>query len=135
MKRTLLLLTVCALAAWLAAATWAHSDRAAVAPTAYADVKADGTLWPAHTTGVSGVEHPRRGLYCLKLASPAKSAVGSANPAAVAGTAVVMPFLPGGPSGGISLSGCPSGFHGASVLVKNGAGSDVDAGFYILFTS
>lgn len=46
-----------------------------------------------------------------------------------------MPFLPGGPSGGANLSGRPSGFRGASVLVKNGAGSDVDAGFYILFTS
>ena len=69
------------------------------------------------------------------MCRPAKNAVGSVNPGAVAGVAVLMPFLPGGPSGAVSLSGCPSGFRSASVLVKTGTGRNVDAGFYILFTS
>ena len=134
MKRAALLLTAAALVVW-AAAAWAHSNPAVVAPTAYAFVNANGTLWSAQTVGVTGVKHPGRGLYCFKLATPANNAVASVNPATVAGTAVVMPFLPGGPSGGVSLSGCPSGYQDASAAVAHGSGVPVNAGFYIVFTS
>lgn len=133
-KRTVLLLAAAALAVW-AAAAWARTNRAAVAPTAYAFVNANGTLWPAQTSGVTGIKHPGRGLYCFKLATPANNAVASVNPATVAGAAVVMPFLPGGPSGGVSLSGCPSGYTDASAIATRGTGVSVNAGFYILFTS
>jgi hypothetical protein len=134
MKKAVLLLTAAALAGW-AAAAWGRTNRVAVAPTAYAFVTANGTLWSAQTNGVTGIKHPARGLYCFRLATPANNAVGSVNPGTVAGTAVVMPFLPGGPSGGVSLSGCPSGYQGASALVSRGSGVPVNAGFYIVFTS
>ena len=134
MKWSVLLLMAVALVVW-AATAWAHTSRVAVAPTAYAFVNANGTLWSAQTNGVTGIKHPERGIYCFKLATPANNAVASVNPQGLAGTAVVMPFLPGGPSGGASLSGCPSGYQDASARVSRVSGALANAGFYIVFTS